>query len=236
MFSFLKRFQKGVPDLPPQSGWKDDVKDEVARKLFRVAEMETANRYIYDPAVCSTCVGGCRKSRAAPASHALQLEVKQLRHLKTIASFPWLASWSHSAADAAIPHGLVHCPACIADMSIQQDSAACHAFCGMALSACHAIGGLPTACKLGIMKQLQLCRKYAGESTTDGYSASVLFRKPANPQADEPSTSEAAPDSSKSQASEPSPGEPPPSHPPLMTTADLLCGGWILALGISSMQ
>ena len=71
------------------------------------------------------------------------------------------------------------------------------------------------------MTQLRLCRKYAREFSTDGYSASVLFRKPAKPQADEPSTSEAAAaDSlaqgrpSKAQASKPSPGDAPPSHPP----------------------
>ena len=65
------------------------------------------------------------------------------------------------------------------------------------------------------MIQLRLCRKYAGEFSTDGYTVSILFRKPAYPQADEPPTSEAAAvDSSKAQASKPSPGEAPPSHPP----------------------
>ena len=93
LHSFLRRFQKGVPNLPSHQGWMAELREQVARKLLRVAEMETATRYIYAPAVCSTCAGGCRKSRAAPASHALQLEFKQLRHLSTIASFPWLADW-----------------------------------------------------------------------------------------------------------------------------------------------
>ena len=45
LFIFLKRFHKGMPDLAPHSGWTTEVRDQVAGKLFRVAEMETATRY-----------------------------------------------------------------------------------------------------------------------------------------------------------------------------------------------
>ena len=36
--------------------------------------------------------------------------------------------------------------------------------------------------------------RYVGEFTADGYSVSIIFRKPANPQADEPPTSKPAHD------------------------------------------